>query len=604
MGVPEAQLVALTLRDEQLVAEGRVEGVCVGEGVPVPAPPLPLASTVVVTVRESTHAGLALPLPLRPAVPVPVGLVLGVMEAVLKEETLGGVEGVAQALYAALLLAVMTAVGVTRGDAVAPCARLAEAALLTVPPALLPLTVPVAAADMDGDSDALVEKDGEGEERGELLSLGVALAVPGSTVALPGAEVGDKWGDWEEDALPRAVRVSAGLPEPDRDMLGEGEVEGDASGLRDTLPLPLPEGLPMEDTVTPMLRLVLPEGAPLALGRGQRELLALAVPPPSCVRLAEAEDHALAEGGPEALAQRLLLPLPVAKLALAVALGATDTEGQGLEEGDEAAVRVPLSAEVMEGMEEWEGEGDMDGDTVGVKLMRALEEARAVALPPARLAEALPEVFVLALANVVGEALPQELREAPTDALPTPEAVTDALTTLLLVVLGQGVAESVTPREGVREALALQRVLGEALELLPPPKLPLGCALGVVPAEALAAPGLGVVVDVPAVGVSVLPPTGLPVTRELAVTALGLRVPAQAVRVPVGESDPCALPVGQAVGVAVPTPPPPPGLALLQEEEVALGAAGLALPSTVPEVETERLGVVLEEAQADSVAAG
>ena len=178
----------------------------------------------------------------------------------------------------------------------APCARLAEAALLAVPPALLLLTVPVAAADMDGDRDALVEKDGEGEEKGELLSLDVALAVPGSAVALPGAEVGDRWGDWEEDALPRAVRVSAGLPEPDRDMLGEGEVEGDASGLRDTLPLPLPEGLPMEDTVTPTLRLGLPEGALLALGRGQRELLALAVPPPSCVRLAEAEDHVLAEG--------------------------------------------------------------------------------------------------------------------------------------------------------------------------------------------------------------------------------------------------------------------------------------------------------------------
>lgn len=279
-----------------------------------------------------------------------------------------------------------------------------------------------------------------------------------------------------------------------------------------------------------------------------------------------------------------------------------DTEGQGLEEGEVAAVRVPLSAAVMEGMEEREGEEDMDSDTVAVKLMRALGDWRAVALPPARLAEALPEVLVLALAAVVSEALPQALREAAADTLPPTEADTDTLAALLLVVMGQGVEESVTPMEGVSEALALQSVLGEAL-VLPPPGLPLGSALGVTPAEAVAGPGLGVALDVPAVGVGVLPPTGLPVARELPVTALGLRVPAQGVSVPEGESDACALPVGQAVGVALPTPPMPPGLTLLQAEEVVLGAAGLALLSTVPEVDMERLGVVLEEGQADSVAA-
>jgi hypothetical protein len=222
------------------------------------------------------------------------------------------VEEEAQALNAALLLTVSTAVEVARGDDVAPCARLAEAALLTVPPPILPLTVPVAAAERDGESDALVETEEEGEGRGVLLSLGVALLVPGFTVALPGAEVGDWWGDWEGEALARAVGVSAGLPEPDRDMLGEAEVEGDARGLCDTLPLPLPEGLPVEDTVPPTLREVLPEGAPLALGRGQRELLALAVPPPSRVRVAEAEGRVLPEGDTDALAQRLLLPLAVA----------------------------------------------------------------------------------------------------------------------------------------------------------------------------------------------------------------------------------------------------------------------------------------------------
>jgi hypothetical protein len=279
-----------------------------------------------------------------------------------------------------------------------------------------------------------------------------------------------------------------------------------------------------------------------------------------------------------------------------------DTEGQGLEEGEVAAVRVPLSAAVMEGMEEREGEEDTDSDTVAVKLLRALGDGGAVALPPARLAEALPEVFVLALAAVVSEALPQALREAAADTLPPTEADTDTLAALLLVVMGQGVEESVTPMEGVSEALVLQSVLGEAL-VLPPPGLPLGSALGVTPpAEAVAGPGLGVALDVPAVGVGVLPPTGLPVARELAVTALGLRVPAQGVSVPEGESDACALPVGQAVGVALPTPPMPPGLTLLQAEEVALGAAGLALLSTVPEVDMERLGVVLEEGQADSVA--